>query len=126
MDIANQIRERSVMRDLELLAALEKAKQPAPSRPHGDFLAQKMILAEMRANAKDELQLLQSLGVVYKASVRISTDMQVMTRLDALPPDTLSALADAREPDDFGRLLAEAVGDDVAREMLARPVSSIS
>ena len=48
MDIANEMRQRSIMLDLELFAALEKAKQATPDRSAGDFLAQKMFLSELR------------------------------------------------------------------------------
>ena len=123
LDIANEMRQRSIMRDLESFAALEQAKQPTEGKPNGDFLAQKIFLSEMRANAKDELQLLQSLGVVYKAPERMAVVMMVMTQLEGLPHDTLAALADARDPEDFRRLLVEAVGDALARELLGQPES---
>lgn len=138
LDIANDMRQRSIMRDLELFSALEKAKMPTGpvrdaggkvtsyERPHGDFMAQKMFLAEMRLNAKDELQLMQSLGVVYKAPERMAVDMKVMTQLEILPQDTLAALADASDPDDFKRLLAAAVGVEQATALLGVPMAQLS
>ena len=47
-------------------------------------------------------------------------------QLEGLPHDTLAALADACDPEEFKRLLAEAVGEDLARELLGQPVSVVS
>ncbi|MGH7649939.1 MAG: hypothetical protein ACREND_17650 [Gemmatimonadaceae bacterium] len=78
------------------------------------------ILRELRAEAREEIELLQKLGIVYRAPSELLIGNAAIACLRSVPESALAAIAALPEAQ-FIEKLGEYAGHDVVRALLAAP-----
>ena len=119
--LAAEMHGRSETRQRELWAMFGKlgvdAKGRASRLTPAIANARLAILRELHAEAKEEVDLLQKLGVVYEAPREIRVGFGAVEALARISESDLQRLASV-PVDRFGRELASLIGEEVAARLL--------